>query len=235
MTLPTRILFGLFAINSFLLSLYAQTPATIHRHGVSWNRYYLAWTFRSPWALHQEVDYRFLMATGAWHQLALHTHVRYRWQPHAEIALGTTRMESGDVAPSQQRSPRRIEWRSFQELSLRMPLMPSLNLLHRYRIEQRFLPNTSAPFVWRGRYRLQCNWTLPGDKWTVHLADEVFLHWGKGAPNIFDQNRFYLGLSHIFSPHMRAEIGYMMQWQVSPSADQLYLRDIVRLTLYHEI
>ncbi len=235
MTLPKRILFGLFAINSFSYALFAQTPTTIHRYGVSWNRYYLIWTFRPQWAFHQEVDYRFLLANGAWHQLALHTHIRYRWEPHAEIALGTTRMENGDVAPNQQPLPRRVEWRSFQELSLRMPLIPSLNFLHRYRIEQRFLSNTGVPFVWRGRYRFQCHWTLPDDKWSVLLANEVFLHWGKGAPSIFDQNRLYIGLSHTFSPLLRAEIGYMMQWQLTNSADQLYLRDIVRFSLYHEL
>ncbi len=92
-----------------------------------------------------------------------------------------------------------------------------------------------VPFVWRGRYRLQLNWTLPGAKWRVHVFDEILLNWGRGTPGIFDQNRLYAGPSHAFSEHIRAKVGYMAQWQQAGRPDQLFLRDIVRASLYHQL
>jgi hypothetical protein len=213
----------------------AQLPKISDRHGVSWNRYYLLWRFRPNWAFHQEVDYRFLTANGVWHQLAVHTHVHYRLHVNAEAALGVTRMENGAPEPAKSPYPHRIEWRTFQELHLHTPLQKPISIQHRYRIEQRFLKGTGVPFVWRGRYRLQINWTLPDPDWTVHIADEVFLNWGRGIQTVFDQNRVYVGLSHAFSQGLRIEAGYMMQWQQAGNPHDLFLRDIVRLSIYHQL
>ncbi len=213
----------------------SQSYTIKDRYGVSWNRYYLSWDFRPGWALHQEADYRFLTHTGAWHQLVFHTHLHWRWHSNADAAFGVTRMENGALEPSTLPHPRRIEWRLFQEMNLSTPIFRTLVAHHRYRIEQRFIPNLEVPFVWRGRYKLQLNWTLPGAKWTVHVFDEILLNWGKGTPGIFDQNRLYAGLSHAFSEHIRAEVGYMAQWQQAGRPDQLFLRDIVRASLYHHL
>ncbi len=213
----------------------AQGPELLDRHGVLWNRYYLTWSFRPKWSFHQEVDYRFLTATGTWHQLVIHTHVHYRLHANAEIALGATRMENGDPKPSKNPYPHRIEWRTFQEAQFWTPLLPSFSFNHRYRVEQRFSAKTSGPFAWRARYRIQLNWTTPKPAWTVHLANEVFLNWGHEIVSIFDQNRIYVGVSHTFSPHLRAEVGYMVQWQQAGQPDLLYVRDIGRLSVFHQL
>ncbi|MCS7035092.1 MAG: DUF2490 domain-containing protein [Saprospiraceae bacterium] len=232
---PRSILLIFFTAGLPLSWAFSQSPRTIDRHGVSWNRYYLTWSFRPNWTFHQEVDYRFLIKTGAWHQLALHTHVHYRPHTNAEFALGATRMENGDPVPSKTPYPHRVEWRAFQELHFWTPLVKPFTLHHRYRIEQRFLSGTKAPFVWRGRYRVQFNWTLPAPKWTVHVANEAFLNWGRGVPTVFDQNRTYVGLSCAFSTHLRVEVGYMMQWQQAGRPDLLYQRDIGRVSVFHQL
>ncbi len=217
------------------LETFAQRPQIIDRHGVSWNRYYLTWPFRPNWTFHQEVDYRFLTANGVWHQLALHTHVHYRPHTLFEFALGTTRMENGDPKPAKTGYPHRMEWRLFQELHFWTPLEKPFSLNHRYRIEQRFQESAEGPFLWRGRYRIQFNWTLPKPSWTIHLIEEIFLNWGAGTPTIFDQNRMYVGISHSFSSHLRVELGYMMQWQQAGQIDLLYQRDVVRLSIHHQL
>ncbi len=214
---------------------WSQGMKVLDRHGVSWNRYYLTWAFRPAWTLHQEVDYRFLTETGAWHQLAIHSHVHYRPHTNAEFALGATRMENGDPEPSKTPYPHRVEWRTFQEVHFWTPLVKPFTIHHRYRIEQRFMKSAAAPFVWRGRYRLQINWTLPHPRWTVHLSNEAFLNWGRGIAYVFDQNRTYAGISYSFSPHLRVEGGYMMQWQQTGKPDQLYQRDIGRLSIFHQL
>lgn len=212
-----------------------QKVQTIDRHSVSWNRYYLMWTFQPEWTFHQEIDYRFFLETGAWHQLALHTHVHYRTSSEIELALGISRMENGDATPSQRNSPHQVEWRTFQEFHFPTPLPTPFSLSHRYRIEQRYVKNSAAPFVWRGRYRLQFNWTLPNSRWIIHASNEAFINWGRNISSVFDQNRTYVGLSYVFSWKLRLEAGYLMQWQQAGRPNLLYLRNVGRISVYHRL
>ncbi len=221
------------SISNSVLS--AQPPKVVQRHGVSWNRYYLTWSFHPAWTLHQEVDYRFWLSSGRWHQLVLHTHLHYAWRPEFEGAVGITRSENGAAEPTSSSFPRRAEWRTFQEFHHRGALSAKVTLQHRYRIEQRFFSDDDVWFFWRGRYRAQLNWLVFQERIAVHVSDEVFLNWGRGAPAVFDQNRFYVGASGRVSPQTRLEMGYLLQWQPFGRPDRLTLRDIFRISVYHQL
>lgn len=219
------------------IPLSAQPTRTMERVGVSWNRYYLTWNFRPRWAFHQEVDYRFLTANGAWHQLITHTHVHRRLGEGADASLGFSRSEVGAVGVGKQPFPHRLEWRLFQELHLLQALGSRVRLQHRYRTEQRFfLDSPTTPFTWRGRYRIQAAWMLPGGHWTLKAADEVMVNWGRHVVlNAFDQNRIYAGAEYVFSARARAEVGYMGQWQQTSDGMTYFWRDIVRASIYHTL
>jgi hypothetical protein len=221
------------SISLLAAPLFGQQAKTVERHGVSWNRYYLTWAMRPRWVFHQEIDYRFLTQTGAWHQLITHTHLHRQLGETTEVSAGFSRSETGAVSPDRPAAPHRLEWRFFQEMHLAQALGARVRLQHRYRLEQRFFKdNPTQPFTWRGRYRVQLTWPV-ASRWTLKAADEIMVNWGRYVVrNTFDQNRIYVGLEYAFSKQIRAEIGYMSLWQQSVSGDLYYLRDVGRVSVY---
>ncbi|OON67966.1 hypothetical protein B0919_14955 [Hymenobacter sp. CRA2] len=101
----------------------------------------------------------------------------------------------------------------FQDLTGRV------QLLHRYRLEQRWIRWPEAQrFTYQNRTRYQLALLLPllGAKLTTGMpyliaSDEILVNFGRNAPNKFDQNRLYAGLGYTASKLVRLEAGYLNQ------------------------
>ncbi len=95
-------------------------------------------------------------------------------------------------------------------------------LLHRFRLEERFLFNAYAT---RFRYFLNVNIPLNKDKMianTVYLSiyDELFLHVNQ---SVFDRNRLYGALGYVISDYVKIEIGAMNQLTKTQQRNQLQI------------
>jgi hypothetical protein len=95
-----------------------------------------------------------------------------------------------------------------------------LQLTHRYIQDVRWLRNpgaaTYAPRQYRSRYRLQLQFPLTRptiEPRTLYAlaSDEVFLAYGPGVAQVFNQNRLYGGLGYQVTEALSLEASYLNQ------------------------
>ncbi|WBO83186.1 DUF2490 domain-containing protein [Hymenobacter yonginensis] len=95
-----------------------------------------------------------------------------------------------------------------------------LQLAHRYIQDFRWLRNPGetayAPRNYRSRYRLQLQFPLTRptiEPQTLYAlaSDEVFLAYGPGVAQVFNQNRLYAGLGYQFTEALSVEASYLNQ------------------------
>lgn len=68
------------------------------------------------------------------------------------------------------------------------------------------------------------------------VQDEVFINAGKNIVyNVFDQNRFFVGLGYYFTDHLHVQLGYMNLFQQRASGDEFYNNHCFRLFLFHSL
>lgn len=102
----------------------------------------------------------------------------------------------------------------------------SIDLSHRFTLEQRFIgsvsnsgmiDNTTYSFLNRIRYRVRAEIPLHKKNtikkpWKFIAQDEVFIGWGKRiGTNIFDQNRLGILIGYNLNKSIKFEAGYLSQ------------------------
>jgi hypothetical protein len=111
------------------------------------------------------------------------------------------------------------------------------NLINRYGIEYRqrdLLNNGIFQPNWRVRYMLRLEKPIKF-KWlkssiTLVANDEIFIQFGKavkGNPNIFDQNRIYLGFNYPITKSIKASLGHVWGIQARNSGKEIDHYNIV--------
>jgi len=138
---------------------------------------------------------------------------------YANVGTGTPG-EADDVV---------TEHRTYQEVSLSQRLAGRLNFTHRFRYEQRFIPDQD--FRTRFRYNVFLNVPLNGarmSKDAVYLAlyNELFINGETGigegrTVRLFDRNRAYLGLGYVVGANSRVQVGWMKQTTANWAKGQL--------------
>lgn len=103
------------------------------------------------------------------------------------------------------------------------------NYINRYNLEYRWrdlLNNNHYQPNWRVRYmaRLEkpVNGILPRPV-TFVFYDEIFLQFGKAVrdnPNVFDQNRVYLGFNYELLKNVKTSVGYIYGFQARNSGEE---------------
>lgn len=119
------------------------------------------------------------------------------------------------------------EHRAYEQLDLRQ-LVGKVVVDHRYRLEQRWVERlapsgpergdrTGWTYTNRARYFLR-TFIVPGGgapsngKSYFVAYDEIFVNFGEQVRNnIFDQNRFFVGVGHRWSAAFSLEAGYLNQ------------------------
>lgn len=106
------------------------------------------------------------------------------------------------------------ENRVYQQLGYGHVLRKRLQVLHRIRTEQRFFSNRDGVSN-RLRYLLRFAYPIKDTLFYLVASDELFVDLNSipGGPNAgIDQNRLYAALGRQLNDHMRAEIGYQLQY-----------------------
>lgn len=106
------------------------------------------------------------------------------------------------------------ENRVYQQLGIGHVIKKRLQVLHRFRTEQRFI-QTRPGVANRLRYMLRLAYPIKNTYFYLVAYDELFVNVNslKGGPNAgIDQNRLFAGLGRQINEKVRAEIGYQLQY-----------------------
>lgn len=178
---------------------------------------------KSNWNLHTEIQYRNFNKGGDLEQLLLRTGIGYNLTPgNNNILLGYGFIHGRPYVKQGLDEKFTVnEHRLFQQFTTKQS-MARVNVQHRYRFEQRFLPDN---FKLRFRYLLGV--TVPVNKPAmeanaIYLSgyNELFIH-TSGA--IFDRNRSFVGLGYVIKKDLRFDVGFMRQMLAQNSRNQLMI------------
>jgi hypothetical protein len=187
-----------------------------------WPGYYGSGTINERLGVWLEVQPRMYDFQGDLEQLLTRAAITYKLTPDAQVAQGYGYIRSEPYIAGTEDKRITEEHRVYQQLVLRQR-WSRLFLQHRYRLEERFLPDNN--FRLRFRYFIGGNLCLnkkelvPGTAY-LSLYNEVFLHTDKP---VFDRNRLYGGLGYTISKSLRVEAGNMWQMQEATTRPQLQL------------
>ncbi len=176
----------------------------------AWYIYFGNQKIAPRWNWWNEVQYRNFNLAGDLEQLLLRTAIGYSLKDLAHnLQLGYAFILSEPYTPGTSLKTRTIEHRLYQQFLTRQTI-GRLVLQHRYRLEERFLPNR---FRLRARYFLSANIPLNKPamgKGVAYLSayNEVFLHLDRP---VFDRNRLYGGAGIGITDYLRIETGWMYQ------------------------
>jgi hypothetical protein len=194
----------------------------------AWYMYFFNTTFKeSPWGIQGDVQFRNWNIAGDLEQLLLRGGVTYKpKKTNIKLTLGYGNVTTGSYGPDKSTSS---ESRIYQEALFPVQFGNRLYTNHRFRYEQRFVEGQDLRS--RYRYNLFLNIALNKtemDKKTVYLAlyNELFINGQRSVGNgntveIFDRNRFYVGLGYIIKKGLKIQLGVMNQTTDNWSKNQL--------------
>ncbi len=176
----------------------------------NWFIYFGNQKINNKWNWHNEVQYRNFNFMGDLSQLLVRTGIGYNLtENNNNILLGYGFINSQKYLSNSNEKVGTNEHRVFQQFITRQSFN-NVFLQHRYRIEERFLPND---FQMRFRYFLGIN--IPINKprleknaYYFSAYNEIFIN---AQQNIFDRNRLYGAIGYVFNKNIKMEAGYMVQ------------------------
>jgi hypothetical protein len=199
------------------IALHAQKSNT-----GNWFIYFGNQKIKKKWNWHNEVQYRNFNFMGDLSQLLVRTGIGYNLtENNNNILLGYGFINSQKYLSNSNEKVGTNEHRVFQQFITRQSFN-KVFLQHRYRIEERFLPND---FQMRFRYFLGIN--IPINKprleknaYYFSAYNEIFIN---AQQNIFDRNRLYGAIGYIFNKNIKMEAGYMAQTLESTNRNQFQI------------
>jgi hypothetical protein len=212
-----QLVFALFLFSGFTMQ--AQTTRVSATNTNSWWMYFGNHQVSDRWGIHAEAQFRLSEGVSDWQQLLLRTGLNY-YAKQVRYTLGYAFVKTfpyGDF-PVTSAFP---EHRMWEQAQLNQTL-GNVKLNHRYRLEQRWIGNSTTGdfedvrYENRFRYMLRATIPLGKDKETgkfyLGFYDELFVNAGKEVGyNIFDQNRAYAALGFKLGKIGRVELGYLYQ------------------------
>jgi hypothetical protein len=185
----------------------------------NWLIYFGNKQINKKWNWHREMQLRNYNVLGDVEQLLLRTGIGYNLsENNNNILLGYAFVNSNRYVANSNDKTSSNEHRIYQQFITRQSF-GRLNLLHRYRIEERFMAdNVNVRF----RYYLLLNLAINKhsiQKGAIYasLYNEIFLN--AKAP-VFDRNRIYGGIGYVVNKNFRFELGSMAQVQESTTRSQ---------------
>jgi hypothetical protein len=162
------------------------------------------------WGIWAESQYRNYNFAGDLEQFFVRSALTYDFKgTGVQAALGYGFFRTGNYIGSTDEKSYFNENRIYQQL-ITNQRFGRLYMVHRYRVEERFLPNN---FKVRFRYFLGLNLCLNQPErtsGTVYLSvyNELFIN---AISPVFDRNRLYGAVGYVFNSRLRAETGLMYQ------------------------
>ena len=171
------------------------------------------------WNWHNELQIRNFNFLGDIQQVLARTGIGYNLtENNNNILLGYGYIYSERYLPNSEEKASSNEHRIFQQFITKQSA-GNVFILHRYRIEERFLPNDVQV---RFRYFLAFNIPLNTSAMTpntIYLSayNEIFLN---AQSPVFDRNRLYGAIGYVLGASTRCELGYMSQMLEQSSRGQ---------------
>jgi hypothetical protein len=167
-----------------------------------WQAYFGNYKLKNNFNWHNEAQTRFFKEEEAKSQFLIRNGIGYNFNPQNNLTLGYAFISSWE-------SHTKPEHRAYQQFMTKQRFGKTL-LLHRYRLEQRFLEDD---LTWRWRYFLAAYYAINNDEViakTFYLSayNEIFLVHEQRA---FDQNRLYGGLGYAFTDDIKLEAAALYQ------------------------
>jgi len=174
------------------------------------------------WNFHSEIQYRNYNFIGDTNQLLLRTGIGYNLtENNNNVLMGYGFINTHNYVSNSDEKIETNEHRIFQQFITRQNF-GILFLQHRYRIEERFLPDD---FQMRFRYFLAINIPINKktmDKNTLYFSgyNELFIRAEKPT---FDRNRLYGALGYVINKNIKIEAGLMAQTLENSNRNQFQI------------
>jgi len=199
---------------------FAQNDRLTDHNNTNWVQVFNTIKLNKKWSLHAEYQWRRTDGLKNWQQSLLRVGVNRKLNDQVTVHLGYGWIETFSYGDFPIASAGTFpEHRIYEQISFRQPI-EKWTLMHRFRIEQRWLgrvqPGTNRRieewlFLHRVRYQFKAQLTLSA-KWYAVAADEIFIGAGKNVGiNIFDQNRIFLSAGYKLNKTVSLEAGYFNQ------------------------
>jgi Protein of unknown function (DUF2490) len=188
----------------------------------NWLVYFGNQKINQKWNWHNEVQYRSYNFIGDTNQLLLRTGIGYNLSDNNNnILLGYGFINTQKYIANTDEKSSFNEHRIYQQFITRQNF-GRIFLQHRYRLEERFLPND---FQMRFRYFLGLNIpinTKTLEKKTIYFSsyNEVFVNAEKP---LFDRNRLFAGLGYCINKNIKIETGFMAQTLENSNRNQFQI------------
>ncbi len=176
----------------------------------NWFIYFGNQSINKKWNWWNEVQYRNYNFAGDLQQLLIRTGVGYNLtENNNNVLMGYGFIHSQNYLPNEVDKSKNNEHRIYQQFITKQNF-GRIFLQHRYRIEERFLPDD---FKMRFRYFLSLNVPLNHNSMiskTVYASayNELFLN---AESPVFDRDRLYGALGYVLDKNFRMELGFMAQ------------------------
>jgi Protein of unknown function (DUF2490) len=197
-----------FIVLIVMLFITNNSAAQTNKLG-NWFVYFGNQKINKKWNWHNEVQYRNYNFIGDISQLLLRTGIGYNLtENNNNVLLGYGFIQSYNYINADEKVVSN-EHRIYQQFITKQSIN-NFYLLHRYRIEERFL---AADFKVRFRYFLSINKPINKkemEKNALYFSayNELFIN---AAKPVFDRNRLYAGAGFCINKEVKFELGYMTQ------------------------
>lgn len=221
-------------ILSIVPSFAQSTKPTLPRAGGYWMGYFGDNKLSNRFGIHSELQLRSLFHPENMESVLARAGLNYYATSNVMLSGGYAYIYVGPGSEGVL-GAKTSEHRIWQQLFLKQRA-GFLSFDHRYRLEQRFVHNTTLntnTTSHRLRYRFQTVFNLDAlrcgiDQWFVVANSEVFLNLKKDPSRIFDRNRLFVGLGYHINPRMNIQCGYLNQYaqtagSTTPVKDHVFM------------
>ena len=219
----------IFICSALLYAQNSESETKIH----SWFDFNGSYKFNEQWKAYGDVGYRIVFIEKKFHRLYIRPSGSFQLNSifilHGGIGLFTTFDNENTL----------WEFRPFQGVEIRWPIVFSIPLNHYFRFEERFFGgNTINTFLFRGRYRLattiQFNQKASEKYFYFPLQLEWFISYGSDIDFQLNEFRGVIGLGYVIDKSWKVEFNTIFQ-NVNASSDLFSFNDIVlRFRVFNE-
>jgi len=205
-----------------LMSVFMQTSFGQSSNFGNWFIYFGNQAINKKWNWYNEVQCRNYNFIGDLEQLVLRTGIGYNLtENNNNVLLGFVYIYSEPYILGTDQKTSNNTYTIFQQFITRQNF-GRVFILHRYRIEERFLPDH---FRMRFRYFLSLNIPVTGKTMApktlyVSAYNEIFLN---GETPVFNQDRVFGALGWVINKNLRTELGVMTQIFENRNKNQLQI------------
>ena len=222
-------LIGYFLI-AFSLTAYGQNSNVEYQNWFDFNG---SFTLNENWKPYGDAGYRIIFISQKIHRLYIRPSVSFKINNililHGGLGLFSTFDNQNTL----------WEFRPFQGIEIKWPIIFSIPFNHYFRFEERFFSGNSAnTFIFRSRYRLstavQFDKTADGKYFYIPIQLEWFVNSGKDIDFQLNEFRGVMGLGYVIDNSWKVEFNTIFQ-NLSASEDLFSFNDIIfRFRLYKE-